>query len=85
MDLTDYNVVLDLAESLKKDANAIYNENEELNRRLKTLEGTFLDDGIEEVKAVVSNIKTKIDENVDNLVIITRELQKFANKLSENK
>ena len=85
MDLTNYNVVLDLAESLKNDAAAIYNENQELSARLKALEASFLDDGIEEVKSVVDSIKKKIDDNLDNIAIICRELQKFAILLIENK
>lgn len=81
--LTNWKTVLELAETINKDAEGIYNEVEQLEVELNKLRSTFLDDGFQEVENQVKMIKTIIEANFGNLTIISEELMKYAELLAQ--
>ena len=58
---------------------------DDLSQKLKALEGTFLDDGIDEVRAYVNSLTGKLNNAQTAFVTIANELVQYANILKSGK
>lgn len=85
MRYTDAKEVLVLASNIIKDTKKITGILDELDNELKTLERTFLDDGIEEVKAHIGSIRQHTEESTESAVVISTQLVGYADLLMKGK
>lgn len=85
MKYVDIKAVLQLAKNITSDAKTLTSNAEELRSRLSALEGTFHDDGFEEVNEYSRSVVSKIyltKEALDNVVC---QLIDYANLLKQGK
>lgn len=85
MKYTDYQKVYELAANILKDDKQMILLTNDLSNQLKTLEGSFLDDGIEEVKAYVKNLTGKLVNAQSAFSTVATELAAFADLLRQGK
>lgn len=85
MKYTDAKAVLELARGIVKDSKDIAQYASELDNELKGLQGTFLDDGIDEVNAYVSTISGKIRSAESSVITVANQLVEYANLLLAGK
>ena len=82
---TDYRAVRELAMNILADDRKMITLTDELEQALKTLEGSFLDDGIDEVKEFVNGLKKRLAAAQGSFMTIAGELQTYANYLEAGK
>lgn len=82
---TDYQKVFELATNILKDDKQMIQLTDELSNNLKSLEGSFLDDGIEEVKAFVKNLTARLVNAQGAFSAIASDLQAYGNLLKSGK
>lgn len=85
MKSTDYQKVLELAANILKCDKQMIQLTDDLGQKIKTLEGTFLDDGIDEVKAYVKNLTSKLVQAQSAFSTIASELHAYGLKLKAGK
>ena len=85
MKSTDYQAVFELARNILKDDKQMIQLTDDLAQKLKSLEGTFLDDGIDEVKAYVGGLTKKLKDSQDAFMTIAGELQAYGQMLKAGK
>ena len=85
MKSTDYQKVFELAKNILKDDKQMILLTDDLGQKLKALEGSFLDDGIDEVKAFVTSLTGKLNNAQTAFVTISNELTEYANYLKRGK
>ena len=85
MKYTDYRQVRELAKNTLKDDKQMIQLTEDLDQALKTLEGTFLDDGIDDVKAFVKGLKKGLNSAQSSFFTIADELKDYADLLKSGK
>lgn len=85
MKSTDYQKVFELAANILKDDKQMIQLTDDLGQKLKTLEGTFLDDGIDEVKAYVNALTKKLVDAQGAFSTIASELHSYGLKLKAGK
>ena len=85
MKSTDYQKVFDLAINILKDDKQMILLTDDLGQKLKALEGTFLDDGIDEVRDYVKALTSKLVETQTSFAIIANELSAYGLKLKAGK
>ena len=85
MKYTDAKAVLELAKNIVKDSKEIAQYATDLGSELKGLQGTFLDDGIEEVNSYVNTITGKINSAQTSVVTVANQLVEYANLLISGK
>ena len=85
MKYTDYRQVRELAKNTMKDDKRMIQLTEDLDQALKTLEGTFLDDGIDDVKAFVNRLKKGLNSAQSSFYTIAAELKDYAALLKSGK
>ena len=74
-----------LAEDILKDDKQMILLTDELGQKLKALEGTFLDDGIDEVKTYVNTLTKKLVDAQGAFSTIAGELHAYGLKLKAGK
>ena len=82
---TDYQKVYELAANILKDDKQLLTLTDDLGQKLRALEGSFTDDGIEEVKSFVNSLTNSLVNAQTSFVTIANELVIFADKLKEGK
>lgn len=85
MKSTDYQKVFELAANILKDDKQMIQLTDDLGQKLKALEGTFLDDGIDEVKAYVNALTKKLVDAQGAFSTIAGELHAYGLKLKAGK
>lgn len=85
MKYTDARAVFTLAQNILKDVQEINNEVEEMESNLKNLEGSFLDDGIDEVKNLVENISGKTKDAASSAANVATQLVEYGDLLVKGK
>ena len=85
MKYTDASSVISLAQNLVSDAKSIAQYTEDLRGELKRLQGTFLDDGIQEVNGYVGNISEKLNEVQESVGVVANQLVQYAEILLKGK
>lgn len=85
MKSTDYQKVFELAVNILKDDKQMILLTDDLGQKLKALEGTFLDDGIDEVKNYVKALTTQLGNAQNAFSIIASELHAYGLKLKAGK
>ena len=85
MKYTDAKAVLELAKNIVKDSKESAQYAADLGNELKGLQGTFLDDGIEEVNSYVSTITGKINSSQASVITVANQLSQYANLLIAGK
>lgn len=85
MKYTDAKSVLELAKNIVKDSKEIAQYATNLGTELKNLQGTFLDDGIEEINAYVNAITGKIEKSQASVITVANQLVEYANLLIAGK
>lgn len=85
MKYTDAKAVLELAKNIVKDSKEIAQYATDLSSELKSLQGSFLDDGIEEVNSYVNTITEKINGSQASVVTVANQLVEYANLLIAGK
>lgn len=85
MRYTDYKEVNALARNILKDAKEMISLTEELKGQLKNLEGTFLDDGIEDVKSFVNTLEKALVNSGSAFMTVSGELSAYAALLKQGK
>lgn len=85
MKLTDYQKVRELAENILKEDKKMIQVTSELDSRLKSLKGSFLDDGINEVDAYVKELTSRLKEAQASFLTIAAGLKEYANLLQQGK
>lgn len=85
MKYTDPAAVRQLAIVLLKEVDNLLTKVSELDSKLKALEGTFLDDGIEEVKTFVKYAEGKLSGIAEYFETIAGELNAYAELLEQGK
>ena len=85
MKYTDFSQVNQLAANILKDDKKMIQLTDDLGQRLKALEGTFQDDGIDEVKAYVNSLTKKLVDAQGAFMTIANELVQYANILKSGK
>lgn len=85
MKSTDYEKVFELAINILKEDKKMIQLTDDLRKNLKSLEGTFLDDGIEEVKVYVESLTGKLVSAQSSFSTIASELQSYGVKLKQGK
>lgn len=85
MKYTDYQKVYELAANILKDDKQMILLTNDLSNQLKTLEGSFLDDGIDEVRAYVQNLTSKLISAQSAFSTVATELAAFADLLRQGK
>ena len=82
---TDYQKVFELEKNILKDDKQMILLTAELQQQLKTLEGSFLDDGIHEVQEYVKKLTAKLYSAQSSFETIANELHTFATLLKQGK
>ena len=82
---TNYKEVKQLAKNILKDDKQMILLTQDLAQALKTLEGTFLDDGIDEVKAFVNGLEKRLESAQASFFTIASELKDYADLLESGK
>ena len=85
MKYTDAMTVLELAKKIVKDAKDISMNADDLDNELRKLQGSFLDDGIEEINLYVKSITAKIKSSESSVITIANQLVDYANLLIAGK
>lgn len=85
MKSTDYQKVFELATNILKDDKQMVQLTDDLGQKLKALEGTFLDDGIDEVKVYVKALTGKLVSAQTAFSTIAGELHAYGLKLKAGK
>jgi len=85
MKSTDYQKVFELAVNILKEDKKMIELTAALGQKLKTLEGTFLDDGIDEVKTYVKGLTGSLTSAQAAFSTIANELQAYGQKLRDGK
>lgn len=85
MKYTDAKAVLQLAQGILKDTKAIFSTVAELESELKTLQGSFLDDGIELVNNYVTSISAKTNSASESAREVSIQLVNYADLLIKGK
>lgn len=85
MKSTDYQKVRELAKNILMDDKEMILLTSDLGEKLKALEGTFLDDGIDEVKAYVKALTSKLVNAQSAFETIANDLIAYANLLKKGK
>ena len=82
---TDYQKVFELAANILKNDKQMIQLTEDLRQKLKALEGSFLDDGIDEVKNYVNTLTAKLVEAQSAFSTIATELGEYGKKIKAGK
>lgn len=85
MKSTDYQKVFELALNILKEDKQMLQLTDDLSAKLKALEGSFLDDGIEEVKTYVNDLTGRLKNAQSAFLTIATELQTYAGLLRDGK
>lgn len=85
MDKTNYTEVMQLAKNIMLENRKMVEQTEELLRNLKTLQGTFLDDGIDEVNEMANSIAGKLKNSQEAFMTTANELVVYARLLAAGK
>lgn len=85
MKYTDAKAVLQLAQGILKDTKAIFSTVAELELEFKTLQGSFLDDGIELVNNYVTSISAKTNSASESAREVSIQLVNYADLLIKGK
>ena len=85
MKYTDAKAVLQLARDILQDTKAIASVVTELESELKTLQGTFLDDGIDEVNRYIQGISSKTSSAAEAAKVVSSQLVDYADLLIKGK
>lgn len=85
MEYTDYKEVRGLAKNILKDAKEMLALTEDLKSQLKSLEGSFLDDGIEDVKIFVASLEKALLNSGSAFMTVATELKAYAALLQQGK
>ena len=85
MDKTNYTEVMQLAKNIMLENRKMVEQTEELLRNLKTLQGTFLDDGIDEVNEMANSIAGKLQNSQEAFMTTANELVVYARLLAAGK
>lgn len=85
MDKTNYTEVMLLAKNIMLENRKMVEQTEELLQNLKTLQGTFLDDGIDEVNEMAKSIAGKLKNSQDAFMTTANELVAYARLLAAGK
>lgn len=85
MKSTDYQKVFELAKNILTDDKQMIQLTDDLGQKLKTLEGTFWDDGIDEVKVYVKSLTSKLTNAQTAFQTIATELSEYAKLLKLGK
>lgn len=85
MKSTDYQKVFELATNILKEDKQMIRLTDDLGQKLKALEGTFLDDGIDEVKAYVKGLTGKLVNAQAAFSTIASELHTYGLLLKAGK
>lgn len=81
MKYVDIKAVLQLARNITSDAKTLTSNAEELRSRLSALEGTFHDDGFEEVNAYSQKLIAGVSSAQESLNLVVGQLIDYANLL----
>lgn len=85
MKLTDYQKVRELAENILKEDKKMLQITSELESRLKSLKGSFLDDGIIEVESYVKGLTRRLTQAQSSFLTVAMGLKEYANLLQQGK
>jgi ABC-type transporter Mla subunit MlaD len=85
MDKTNYTEVMQLAKNIMLENRKMVEQTEELLQNLKTLQGTFLDDGIDEVNEMANSIAGKLKNSQEAFMTTANELVVYARLLAAGK
>lgn len=85
MKKTDYQKVFELAKNILIEDKKMIQLTDSLGQKLKALEGTFLDDGIEEVKTFVNALTSKLIGAQTAFETVATELQTYGALLRAGK
>ena len=85
MKYVDIKAVLQLARSITSDAKTLTSNAEELRARLSALEGTFHDDGFDEVNAYSKSLVSRIAFTNDAINSVVQQLIQYAELLQLGK
>lgn len=85
MKKTDYQKVFELAKNILIEDKKMIQLTDSLGQKLKALEGTFLDDGIEEVKTYVNALTAKLEGAQTAFTTVASELQTYGKMLRAGK
>jgi paraquat-inducible protein B len=85
MKYTDYTQVRQLAKNILLDDRKMVELTGDLEQQLKALEGTFLDDGIEDVRSTVKTLTSKLKNAQAAFKTVAGELAEYANILQAGK
>ena len=85
MKYTDYKQVQELATNILREDKQMIQLTADLSTKLKNLEISFQDDGIDEVKANVNSLTSKLNSAQDSFMTIANELIQYAALLKKGK
>lgn len=85
MKYTDYKKVNELAANILKDDKKMIQLTADLDAKLKSLKGSFQDDGIDEVDDYVKRLTGKLKESQASFMTIANELMEYSNILKSGK
>ena len=82
---TDYKMVRELAKNILKDDKQMLLLTDELSQKLKSLEGSFIDDGINEVKEYVNALTKRLNGAQAAFETLAAELKAYSDLLKAGK
>lgn len=83
--MTDYEKVFQLAKNILTDDKKMMLLTQDLEQKLKQLEGSFLDDGIDEVKSYINTLTAKLKDSQDAFMSIATDLNTYGLLLKKGK
>ena len=85
MDKTNFAEVMQLAKNIVLEDRKMVQETDELLKNLKALQGTFLDDGMDEVNEMANSIAGKLQNAQEAFMTTANELMQYAKLLAAGK
>ena len=85
MRYTDAKAVYLLAGNVIKDTKRISSTLGQLSDELKTLKGSFLDDGILEVESYIKSISSHTEQAAQLALIVSKQLEEYGDLLLKGK
>ena len=85
MKRTDYEKVFELAANILKDDKTMIELTNDLGNKLKTLRGTFQDDGFDEIETFVKDLTATLVNSQTAFSVIANELHAYGLKLKAGK